>query len=208
MNLRKDHYRFVRTCPQGRARHTLPPDAEGVSSPSLPLRGSGLGRLPRGARSHAPLSRGVGGPRQHTLLLVWTASRPDGALSFPTRLGGATRGQPRLAPERSGGVGRRGRPTEGDRGALLVRCTGARPESSEPVTSARCGGLAPCRPPRAPGYPTLLPPPEGGGGFNVSIPARPRSSGVERPGVLSSPFPSSLCLRTLAHGESRKTKQM
>ena len=160
------------------------------------------------ARGPTLPSRGVGGPRQHTLLLVWTASRPDGALSFPLDWAAATRGQPRLAPERSGGVGRRGRPTEGDRGALLVRCTGARPESSEPVTSARCGGLAPGRPPRAPGYPTLLPPPEGGGGFNVSIPARPRSSGVERPGVLSSPFPSSSCLRTLAHGESRKTKQM
>ena len=181
MNLRKDHYRFVRTCPQGRARHTLPPDAEGVSSPSLPLRGSGLGRLPRGARSHAPLSRGRGAATTHTPLSLDRVPTGRGSL-FPPRLGGATRGQPRLAPERSGGVGRRGRPTEGDRGALLVRCTGARPESSEPVTSARCGGLAPCRPPRAPGYPTLLPPPEGGGGFNVSFPA-PR--GWERPGVLS-----------------------
>ena len=207
MNLRKDHYRFVRTCPQGRARHTASGCRGGLFPfPSPP--GVGFGSSPpRRAVPRSPLSRGRGAATTHTPLSLDRVPTGRGSL-FPPRLGGATRGQPRLAPERSGGGGRRGRPTEGDRGALLVRCTGARPESSEPVTSARCGGLAPCRPPRAPGYPTLLPPPEGGGGFNVSIPARPRSSGVERPGVLSSPFPSSLCLRTLAHGESRKTKQM
>ena len=139
------------------------------------------------ARGPTLPSRGVGGPRQHTLLLVWTASRPDGALSFPLDWAAATRGQPRLAPERSGGVGRRGPPYRGGSGGATrpVHRSAARKLGTSNLSAVRRPrSRSPSARPRVPNSP-----PSSGGRRGVQC-LHPRSAPVERGGAPGGPVVS------------------
>lgn len=135
----------------------------------------------RGCPSH-------GGKRPRNPSLVRTSSRPDGP-PFPP-LGDMPRGprpaQLRWADGAAGWIV--GAPSRGS-GTELYHPSGATGPGPPlgTLTQARCGSVAPCCAPRAPGYPTLPSPSEGGGGFKVSPPAG-NPGGTERPGVLSSPF--------------------
>ena len=200
MNLRKDHYRF-RTVPlTGVAGRTSV--ASGCRGPgpggqtSGPARGAAAipGRVRRTGRSSRPPPRAVvllreaavgavagvlaraAGRRvagQNTLL-SGPCSRPHGVSPSPP--GHCAPRPVSLSSECDGAGGPDvGAPLGRRRGPLPVRCTGLGPHPGT-STSARRGGLASGRPPRALGYPTRLPPPGGAGGFNVS---RRR----ERPGV-------------------------
>ena len=168
MNLRKDHYRLARTCSQGRAR----------SSSLRTCRGGFLLPSPEGSVSPDA--------KTNNLSLVRTSSRPDGAFPLPQPTGRPNPAAGAFAPRADGAAGRAsGRPHGGIGGAHQTRPV-RRDRAATLGTGknpARCGGFAPGRPPRASGYPTLLPPPEGGGGFNVSFPAV--RGGWERPGVPS-----------------------
>ena len=199
MNLRKDHYRF-RTVPlTGVAGRTSV--ASGCRGPGLggrtsvppeappPSRVASVARAARRVLRHAPSSssgrlrsgrlpafwhgrRAAGLPAKHSL--SGSLSRPHGVSPSPP---GHRAPRPvSLSSECDGAGGPDvGAPLGRRRGPLPVRCTGQGPHPGT-STSARRGGLASGRPPRALGYPTRLPPPGGAGGFNVS---RRR----ERPGV-------------------------
>ena len=203
MNLRKDHYRFVRTCPQGRARHTPPPDAEGVSSPSLPLRGSGLGRLPRGARSHAPLSRGRGAATTHTPLSLDRVPTGRGSL-FPPRLGGR---YPRPAPLSSGAERRgwtSGPPYRGGSGGATrpVHRSAARKLGTSNLSAVRRPrSRSPSARPRVPNSP-----PSSGGRRGVQC-LHPRSAPVERGGAPGGPVVSFPILTLSPNTGTRRKPQ-
>ena len=163
----------------------LPPDAEGRRGPSSSPRGAppparSVARGPPVASSATRRSlcgRGgcrlvrpraaVGGLRLPSLS---SGPRPDRTgPPFPP-LGDVPRGLPRFAPRADGAGGLDvGVPSWESEGPLTVRCTGPGPQLGT-LTSARCGGFAPGRPPRAVGYPTRPSPPGSGGGFNVSLP--------------------------------------
>ena len=191
----------------------MPPDAEGAGGRSwgsgssllslpapAPRRAASRGSFRRPGlsprrRRGAPARCGPGGRRENPYIFSLDLV-PTGRAPPFLHLGDTPRGLPRSAPrgftERRDG--RRGAPAGVWGATAPVRGTGLGPPLGT-LTVARCVGLAPGRPPRAPGYPTRLSPPGGGGGFNVSP---PRSGGTERPGVLSSPFVNPVCLRTLA----------
>lgn len=185
MNLRKDHYRFARPVAGARATRRLR-TAEGrragLFPRRVPSRSSSRGLPRRGAAAvvSLPTARGarvcVGAslpetlpPPRETPLLVRTSSRPGGPSPFlppwATRLDTPARLSSAGLTERAGRTS--GRP-RGGRGP--VRCTGPGPTLGTLTQSAEAEAFAPRRTPRAPGYPTLPPPSEGGGGFNVSPP--------------------------------------
>ena len=119
----------------------------------FPGAGKGVGVPAAPSRSPARVKRPRGTSSSPCLDLVPTGRA---SLYFPPRASGCA-----LA---------------GVRGDYIpVRCSGPGPPLGT-LTQALCGGLAPGRPLRAPGYPTLLSPSGRGGGFNVSSPA-PRPPG-------------------------------
>lgn len=182
MNLRKDHYRFARTCPQGRAQRVALGMPRGFSSPRFPLRRGFAGVFfPRGARPFPSLWGG--GPAARQTSLVWTASRPDGGLPFPhTPPPGLTAPrQARLAPRSCRG----GAPdveAEGVRGAAQTPSGAPGPaRHSEPLTvsaARRPSSWPPSARPRVPNSP-----PSYGGrrGVQCLPPRSPCGSGAERP---------------------------
>ena len=85
MNLRKDHYRFARTCPQGRAQQCCLRTAEAGSPSSSPPPGGGVGALTTEARallSPTRSRRGVRFAAAHPYSLVSDLVLPGRGLPF------------------------------------------------------------------------------------------------------------------------------
>lgn len=182
MNLRKDHYRFARTCSAGARATSSPRDAEGVFFPAFPPSpGVRRGFLPP-RRAALPLPLG-GGPAARQTSLVWTASRPDGGLPFPhTPPPGLTAPrQARLAPRSCRG----GAPdveAEGVRGAAQTPSGAPGPaRHSEPLTVSAARRPSSWPPPARPRVPNSPPSYGGRRGVQCLPPRSPCGSGAERP---------------------------
>ena len=153
MNLRKDHYRVayrLSSSPGSKRATVSSAQAEGPPHQFSPEIRAGA----RGAHA-ALLPRGAAGKQTH---LFCSGPRPGrtGLSSpplFPSSGHHGAAWPAGLVPVARGSRGGVGNPRP-------LRYAGIGPTIGT-LTSARCGGSAPGRPARAPGYPTLLLPPEG-----------------------------------------------